>query len=196
MNASSRTLPTAAGAGRDHRCEAVLRSCSRRLAAVLPAAALFLVAGVAAAQSAMPSSEPLFAASMHDTDDRPVALSAYKGRPLVINFWARWCTPCRNEIPELVKARAAHLAHGVEVLGLGIEDKAEAVREFAKAYEMNYPVLLAREGGIPLMQALGNAKAGLPYTLAVDRRGRVVFRKLGAMSAADVEAAFAAAQGK
>ena len=155
-------------------------------------AALLLVAGQALAQEPMPSSAPLFAATLSDLDDKPAALSVWKGKPLVVNFWARWCGPCRAEIPELSKVRAKHKGR-VEVLGLGLEDKADAVREFAKAYEIDYPVLLAKDQGIPLMQALGNVRAGLPFTLAVDKRGNVVYKKLGAMKAADVEAAFDAA---
>lgn len=159
----------------------------------LPLLALLLAAGQALAQVEMPSSAPLFAATLQDLDDKPAALAVWRGKPLVVNFWARWCGPCRAEIPELSKARAKYKAHGVEVLGLGLEDKPEAVREFAKAYEIDYPVLLAKEQGIALMQALGNAKAGLPFTLAVDRRGKIVYKKLGGMNAADVDAAFAAA---
>ena len=79
------------------------------------------------------------------------------------------------------------------MLGIGLEDKAELVREFAKAYEMDYPVLLAKDQGVALMQALGNPKAGLPFTLAIDRHGKVVYKKLGAMKTADIEAAFDAA---
>lgn len=154
-------------------------------------AALLFVAGRALAED-MPSSAPLFAATLSDLDDKPAAVAAWKGKPLVVNFWARWCGPCRAEIPELSKARAKHKGR-VEVLGLGLEDKPDAVREFAKAYEMDYPVLLAKDQGIALMQALGNQRAGLPFTLAVDKRGNVVYKKLGAMKAADVEAAFDAA---
>jgi thiol-disulfide isomerase/thioredoxin len=157
------------------------------------ALALLLVAGQALAQADMPSSAPLFAATLHDLDDKPAALAVWRGKPLVVNFWARWCGPCRAEIPELLKARAKYKARGAEVLGIGLEDKPEAVREFAKAYEMDYPVLLAKEQGIALMQALGNAKAGLPFTLAVDRHGKVVYKKLGGMKPADIEAAFDAA---
>ena len=143
---------------------------------------------VAAAAEELPSSGPLFAATLNDLDDTPVALERYKGKPLIVNFWARWCGPCRAEIPELIKFRAAHKGK-IEVLGIGIEDKAEPAKEFAKAYEMDYPVLVAKEKGIPLMQALGNSKGGLPYTLFIDRNGQVVQKKMGLIKKADLDAA-------
>ena len=136
----------------------------------------------------MPSSAPLFAATLNDLDDKPVALERYRGKPLIVNFWARWCGPCRVEIPELIAIRQAHKGK-LEVLGIAIEDKADAAKEFAKAYEMNYPVFVAREKGIPLMQALGNTKGGLPFTIVIDRNGQVVQKKMGIMKKADFEAA-------
>jgi thiol-disulfide isomerase/thioredoxin len=135
----------------------------------------------------LPSSAPLFAATLNDLDDKPVALDRYKGKPLVVNFWARWCAPCRAEIPELIKFRAANKGR-VEVLGIGIEDKAEPAKEFAKAHDMDYPVFIAREKGIPLMQVLGNSKGGLPYTLFIDRNGHVVDKKMGLIRKADLDA--------
>ena len=136
----------------------------------------------------MPSSVPLFAATLNDLDDKPVALERYKGKPLIVNFWARWCGPCRAEIPELIAIRNAHKGK-LEVLGIGIEDKAEPAREFAKAYEMDYPVFVAGAKGIPLMQALGNTKGGLPFTLLIDRNGNVLQKRLGVMQKADLDAA-------
>jgi len=148
--------------------------------------ALFL--GSTATADEMPSSAPLFAATLSNLDDQPVALGRYKGKPLVVNFWARWCGPCRAEIPELIKFRTAHKGK-IEVLGIGIEDKADPAREFAKAYEMDYPVFVAKEQGIPLMKALGNTKGGLPFTVFIDRNGQILQIKLGLIKPADLEAA-------
>ena len=154
---------------------------------LFPALVLALFSALTAAED-MPSSAPLFAATLNDLDDKPVALERYKGKPLIVNFWARWCGPCRVEIPELIAIRNAHKGK-LEVLGIGIEDKADAAKEFARAYEMDYPVFVAREKGIPLMQALGNTKGGLPFTIVVDRNGQVVQKKMGIMKKADLEAA-------
>ena len=133
------------------------------------------------------SPAPLFAATLADLNDQPVALARYKGQPLVVNFWARWCGPCRAEIPELIRFRNQHKGK-IEVLGIGIEDKAEPAKEFAKAYDMDYPVFIAKAQGIPLMRELGNSRGGLPYTLFINRHGQLVSKKMGLLKAADLEA--------
>ena len=138
------------------------------------------------------SAAPFFAAAVVDTDNKPVALDALRGKPLVINFWARWCGPCRKEIPDLVEMHAKYKGKGVVIVGLAVEDadSREAVRDFAKAYDVDYRILLAGVGkGVELMKALGNDKAGLPFTVIVDRNGKVAAKKLGAMSKAEMEAA-------
>jgi thiol-disulfide isomerase/thioredoxin len=128
---------------------------------------------------------PLFAAALWDLDNRPARVSA--GQPLIVNFWARWCGPCRVEIPELV----AHTERktGVGVIGINIETDPAPVRDFARAYDVNYPVVLTRERGLDLMRALGNSKAGLPFTVVLDRRGAVVASRLGLLSREHIEAA-------
>lgn len=137
---------------------------------------------------------PLFAAVLSGVDDKPATLAAWKGKPLIVNFWARWCMPCRKEIPEFVKARARHKGEGVEVLGVALEERGAPVREFADRYGIDYPLVLVRENATRLMADLGNAQQGLPFTIAVDRSGRIAYVKLGPMSATDLDAAFAAAR--
>jgi thiol-disulfide isomerase/thioredoxin len=137
--------------------------------------------------------DALFATTLSGTDDQPVALETLRGKPLIVNFWARWCAPCRVEIPELIKTQEKYRKRGLLVIGVGLEDKAESVRDFMKAYEMDYTVLLAKNGGIELMQALGNTRAGLPFTVAIGRRGEIVASKLGAMNRAELDAASEAA---
>lgn len=131
--------------------------------------------------------EPLFAAALVDLDNKPARLSPRSGRPMIVNFWARWCGPCRAEIPELVALHAR--GAGVDIVGINIEQDLEPVRDFARAYEINYPVRVAREGGLELMRALGNAKAGLPFTLVLDRRGTVVALRLGLLTREHLDAA-------
>lgn len=137
-------------------------------------------------------SEPLFAASLHDIDNRPVALADFRGQPLIVNFWARWCGPCREEIPELISLAQANRAKGLKVIGIGLENNSENVKDFVKAYEMDYTLLFAPVDGISLMRALGNGRAAVPFTLAIDRNGRVVMHRLGQASRAELDKAAAA----
>lgn len=152
-------------------------------------AVLLACVGLSATAAGNLSSAPLFDATLFDLDNKSVAVAAYKGKPLIVNFWARWCAPCRVEIPELVDVQTRYKARGIEVIGVNLESDAPPVRDFAKAYDVNYTVLLTRDKGIALMQALGNSKAGLPFTVVVNRRGEIVTSKLGAMTKAELEAA-------
>ncbi len=138
---------------------------------------------------AQPSAAALFAATLHDFEDKPFAFEQMRGKPLIVNFWARWCGPCRKEIPELAAVHKKYAKRGLIVVGIALDDKVEATKDFAKAYEMSYTGLLAKSGGIELMQAIGNPKAVVPFTLVIDRKGNVVGSKLGAMNHAEIDAA-------
>ncbi|MFO1220635.1 MAG: TlpA disulfide reductase family protein [Burkholderiaceae bacterium] len=144
-------------------------------------------AGLTVLEPGRLDAQPLFAARLIDLDDKPAQAKAAAGRVLVVNFWARWCGPCKVEIPELIALRKR--ASAVDVLGIAIESDPAAVRDFARAYEMDYALLLARDGGLDLMRALGNTRAGLPFTLVLDRRGMPAALRLGLATRAQLDAA-------
>ncbi len=117
-----------------------------------------------------------------------------KGRPAVINFWATWCPPCREELPLLARLHSRYkkkYGDKIAFLGLAVEDNAEFVGEYAGAYGLRYPVAAGREPAIALMQALGNTQAGMPYTVVVNGEGRVVYAKRGLIAEKDLNQALA-----
>ena len=153
---------------------------------------LVLFSSVARAEKVpAPDLTPLFAATVWDMAGQPYALAKLRGKPLVVNFWARWCGPCRVEIPELIRVQRRWKERGLVVVGIGLETSPDTVREFAQAYEMDYTVLLAKDRGPDLMQALGIPAGGLPYTLVIDADGRLVAKKLGLISKTELNAALA-----
>jgi thiol-disulfide isomerase/thioredoxin len=131
--------------------------------------------------------EALFAATLYDLDNKAAPFASHRGRPMIINFWARWCPPCRVEIPELVALQLRKT--GVDVIGINIETNPEPVRDFGRAYDINYPVWLTRAPGIDLMRSLGNSQAGLPFTVVINKHGVVVASRMGAMTRAQLDAA-------
>ena len=96
-------------------------------------------------------------------------------------------------MPDLIAERARLKGQGLEIVGIALEDDPTAVKEFLKANGIDYPVLLTKSEGLALLQALGNLSAGLPYTLVLDRQGRVLMRRLGAMRKTEMAGAFDAA---
>ncbi|WP_367646250.1 TlpA family protein disulfide reductase [Azonexus fungiphilus] len=158
---------------------------ARRLLAAL---GLVLGLGLPLAAGATDTT-PLFAATLTGTDGQPVDLGKFRGKPLIVNFWARWCPPCRKEIPELVKLQGEFGGRGLVVLGIAVEDDPAAVKEFANAYDVNYPVVVDKKKALWLMQTLGNASTGLPFTLLIDRSGAIVQRKMGQFTRQDFDAA-------
>ena len=165
---------------------------SRREALTLVAVgALATAAGAYFAQGLPPDADTagvagLLDAPVRDLEGRPRRVVEWKGRVLVCNFWATWCAPCREEIPALGRLRAKMSAKGVEIVGIAI-DQVVKVASVVKELEILYPVLLAEHGGIELMRGLGNTAGGLPFTVILDRNGKLVYRKLGQIVEAELE---------
>ena len=144
----------------------------------LAAAAAGVLIGPIALESRSGASE-LLAAKFVDLRGRPRSLADWKGRLVLINFWATWCPPCREEIPLLMAARDQFASNGVEIVGIGV-DSVDNITKFAKAHPFNYPILITGRDPIELMHALGNGSGALPYTVLLDRKGAIAYRKLGA----------------
>lgn len=112
-----------------------------------------------------------------------VALSEWRGAPLLINFWATWCPPCVEEMPLLARFQKAQRGAGWRVLGLAV-DKEKPVQEFVAAKGIDFPIALAGNEGLALSRSLGNTAGGLPFSLALGRNGTVLAQKVGALNEA------------
>lgn len=115
-----------------------------------------------------------------------VPMSSFKGKPLLLNFWATWCPPCVEELPMLDKFYQAQHQKGWAVLGLAV-DKEEAVTRFLQRMPLTFPVAIAGMQGTALSRDLGNSAGGLPFTVVFDKRGRVQQRKMGQLLASDLQ---------
>jgi thiol-disulfide isomerase/thioredoxin len=114
------------------------------------------------------------------------SLTEWRGKVVVLNFWATWCAPCREEIPMLMDIRRKYALNGVEIIGIAIDMEAK-VAEYVKEMKIDYPILIADAGGLELMRLLGNKASGLPYNVLLDREGSPRGRKLGALHQEELE---------
>ena len=147
---------------------------------------------VAADDPAARQEQPLFdysriigaertAFSLPDLDGRARAAAEWDGKVVALNFWASWCPPCLEEIPAFVSLQAQHQAAGLQFIGLALEPPATA-RRFAVERKMNYPVLTGAAEVIKLARAYGNHIGALPFTVFIDRTGRVASVHPGPLS--------------
>lgn len=127
-----------------------------------------------------------------DIDRRLRRGDEWRGQVVVVNHWATWCPPCREEIPLLVDAQRRLGGRGVQVIGIA-HDLLDTARAFGLEMGINYPSLVAITGGEELMRAQGNTRAGaLPFTVFFARDGRIAATHLGQLSAAQLQQAIAA----
>lgn len=119
-------------------------------------------------------------------DGKPYHTTAWRGKVMVLNFWATWCPPCRHEIPEFITLQRRYGPKGVQFVGVAI-DRTARVRMFVRAKGLNYPQLLGQEKGVELAEQLGNRVGALPFTVVVDRSGRIVAKVFGEWGVQGVE---------
>ncbi len=136
--------------------------------------------------AAVGDAAPLWALALPDLRGTDQALEQWRGKVLVVNFWATWCAPCREEMPEFVKAQREFGGQGLQFVGIAV-DEPDKVRQFATEIGLNYPALVGGYGAIELSRTLGNRVGALPFTVVTDRAGRIVYRQLGPMKKAQLE---------
>jgi peroxiredoxin len=118
-----------------------------------------------------------------DLSGRNFRLSDYRGKVVVLDFWATWCDPCKQEIPYFIALQNRYGAQGLQVLGVSMDDDEPPVRQFQQQFKMNYPVAL----GNPKLADQYGGILGLPITFVIDRSGQVAARHVGATEPSIIE---------
>ena len=113
-----------------------------------------------------------------DLQGRPLSLQQWSGKVLVVNFWATWCPPCREEMPGFSRLQKKFADNGVQFVGIGVDD-ADKIQQFQKEFPVEYPLAMAGLDAMGLTAELGNSTEGLPFTVFIDRSGRLRLAKVG-----------------
>ncbi|MEW5893549.1 MAG: TlpA disulfide reductase family protein [Pseudomonadota bacterium] len=162
---------------------------------VLIVAILFGVAGVFAYRELQEPQKPaangvspagidvasVLATSLPDLEGRSQALAQWQGKVMVINFWAPWCPPCREEIPGFLKLQEKYGDKGLVFVGIAL-DELDRVQSYVDEIGIHYPILIGGPEAGQLSSAAGNRLGGLPYTLVLDREGKPVAHYTGAVA--------------
>lgn len=155
----------------------------RVLGGVLSAAAPTPPPGVRVARRG----ERIAALALPNLDGTTVSLaSLHPGRPLLVNLWASWCGPCIAEMPELQRYARTQGSHGVQVVGIALDD-ADNVRDFLRKVPVSYPILLDVAGPADAGVRLGNPKGVLPYSILVSADGRLLKQRIGPFEHGEIE---------
>jgi len=129
----------------------------------------------------------LWSVRLPDLEGRELTLDHWRGKVLVVNFWAPWCPPCRAEMPGFDRLQNRLGRHGLQFVGIAL-DAPDKVGAHLAAYPVSYPILQGAVAGHELARAAGNRLGGMPYTLILDRQGHPVATLTGGLEEARVEA--------
>jgi thiol-disulfide isomerase/thioredoxin len=132
-----------------------------------------------------PAPAPAAAAAINglalpDADGKERRIDEWRGKVVVVNFWATWCAPCREEMPEFMKAQQELGPKGLQFVGIAV-DQADKVKQYAAEIGLNYPTLVGGFGAMELSKTLGNTLMALPFTVVLDRKGAVAHTQLGVL---------------
>lgn len=126
--------------------------------------------------------------TLADKDGKPTKLSSFAGRPLMVNFWATWCAPCRREIPLLNKIRGQRRAQNAEIVGVAVDFR-EDVLKFLHKTPLDYPLLIGEEDGLAAAEAFGMGMA-FPFSVFIDSQNRILTLKIGELHEDEANFAF------
>ena len=156
---------------------------------------LALLAGVFSSQwisqtglASDPSIKAFFANPWQTPDGKPANSENWRGKVLVLNFWASWCPPCVEEMPALDRIAQEYASKNVLIVGIGI-DSPSNIREFLQKTPVSYPIVLGGLEGSNLSKQMGNTQGALPYTVVINSKGKSIYTKLGKISEEELKKA-------
>ena len=115
--------------------------------------------------------------TFNDLNNRKIALSDFKGKVIILDFWATWCVPCKAEIPGFIDLQKKYAARGLQIIGLSVDDSLPTAKKYADAMKMNYPVLLA-EGKEDILMAYDPIPS-IPVSVVIGRDGKICSKHVG-----------------
>ena len=154
------------------------------------AAGVFVAHGTLEPSPVGQDASALLGVALPDLNGQEQRLDQWRGKVLVVNFWATWCAPCREEMPQFVRAQTALGSKGLQFVGIAV-DQGDKIKQFADEIGLNYPSLVGGMGAMQLSKTLGNDLMALPFTVIVGRDGRIVHTQLGPLKQAQLDSILA-----